>query len=242
MKRCCSPPGWLAAGAPNVGSELKYCFDNSVRGSLAITHPLDMSTPRCKEYGHPLRCQIFCWYSAQKPHILRKKRHQRNGKECLTFKISCTLGLSGAFAPGKLTWVPRENALKDLKSISFVWYCASVLSNKLIEVQRIQIFTVMFFGFSGERLKSTSICIALLFAFDINFLTHVEYNLENDIWILSSVTFCQLNQLFANSENLILLQLSLWIFNLFTHKGARSWVPLADKEYFLSFALSIHLK
>ena len=60
MKCRCSPPGWLAAGAPDVGSELKYCFDISVRGSLAITHPLDMSTPRCKEYGHPLRCQIFC--------------------------------------------------------------------------------------------------------------------------------------------------------------------------------------
>ena len=72
-----------------------------------------------------------------------------------------------------------------------------------------QIFTVMFFGFSGEKLKSTSICIALLFAFDINFLTHVEYNLENDIWILSSVTFCQLNQLFSNSEVVMLSSLAM---------------------------------
>ena len=49
MRRRCSPPGWLAAGAPDVGSELKYCFDISVRGSLAITHPLDdMLTPRCQ--------------------------------------------------------------------------------------------------------------------------------------------------------------------------------------------------
>ena len=142
------------------------------------------------------------------PHILREKKHQRDRKEGLTFKISCTLGLSGAFAPGKLTWVPRENALKDHVSVSFVWYCAGVLSNKSIEIQRMQIFTVMFFGFSGERLKSTSICIALLFAFDINFLTHVEYNLGNDIWLL-----------FVNSTNYFSSVISLNIQSIYSQRG-----------------------
>ena len=103
--------------------------------------------------------------------------------------------------------MPRENALKDHVSVSFVWYCTGVLSNKSIEIQRMQIFTVMFFGFSGERLKSTSICIALLFAFVINFLTHVEYNLENDIGS------CHL-LLFVNSTNYFQI-VRTWFF--FSH-------------------------
>ena len=69
-----------------------------------------------------------------------------------------------------------------------------VLSNESIEIQRIQIFTVMFFGFSGERLKSTSICIALLFAFDINF------KLTLNITLRMIFGFCHL-LLFVNSTN-----------------------------------------
>ena len=97
--------------------------------------------------------------------------------------------------------------MKDHESVSFVWYCASVLSNASIEIQRMQIFTVMFFGFSGERLKSTSICIALLFAFDINFLTHVEYNHGNDIWLL-----------FVNSTNYFqIVRTSFFFSHLFEY-------------------------
>ena len=104
MRRRCSPPGWLAAGAPDVGSQLKYCFDISVRKWLAIIYPLDMLIPRCQMSDVLLlKSSKAQKLKSSKATNVAKKWHQRNRKEGLTFKISCTLGLSGAFAPGKLT-------------------------------------------------------------------------------------------------------------------------------------------